>query len=113
MNEEVLPDTRKEDSLLPYQVREALGLPTYRDRDRLSAYYFEVLWKGAKEVHLFSIENDEKEKSRFVERLLWERQKKDREKDSGRYFRSVQVQAAARAYRSGRDLKVSGDDRAC
>jgi CRISPR/Cas system-associated exonuclease Cas4 (RecB family) len=90
MNEEVIPDTRKEDTLLPFRVRELLGLPTYIDRDKLSTYYFETLWKGAEEVHLFSIESDEKEKSRFVERLLWERQKKDRQKDSGFYLKSVQ-----------------------
>jgi len=90
MNEEVIPDTRKEDTLLPFRVREILGLPTYVDRDKLSAYYFETLWKGAKEVHLFSIESDEKEKSRLVERLLWERQRMDRQKDSGFYIKSVQ-----------------------
>jgi len=92
MNEEVIPDTRKEETLLPFRVRQSLGLPTYLDRDKLSAYYFETLWRGAKEVHLFSIENDEKERSRFVERLLWERQKKDRVKESGPYFKSVQYQ---------------------
>jgi len=90
MNEEVIPGTQREDSLLPYRIREILGLPTYRDRDRLSAYYFETLCKGAREVHLFSIENDEKERSRFVEKLLWERQKIDHEKETGRYFRPVQ-----------------------
>jgi CRISPR/Cas system-associated exonuclease Cas4 (RecB family) len=96
MNEEAFPDTRKEDSLLPYRVREALGLPTYRDRDRLAAYTFESLRRGAKEVHLFSIENDEKEKSRFVEKILWEKQKKDRETGSGRYFTSVRYRLQLR-----------------
>jgi len=41
---------KREDSLLPGRVREILGLPTYRDRDRLASYYFDVLVKGAKEV---------------------------------------------------------------
>jgi CRISPR/Cas system-associated exonuclease Cas4 (RecB family) len=90
MNEEVIPDTRKEETLLPFRVRESLGLPTYLDRDKLSAYFFETLWRGAREVHLFSIENDEKERSRFVEKLLWEKQKKDRLTASEPYFRSVQ-----------------------
>lgn len=90
MNEEVIPDTRKDDTLLPFKVREILKLPTYRDRDRLAAYSFETLYKGAREVHLFFIENDEKEKSRFVERLLWEKQKKDRVADPKPYLNSVQ-----------------------
>lgn len=90
MNEEVIPETRKEDTLLPFRVREILGLPTYIDRDKLSAYYFETLWKGAKEVHLFSIDNEKKEKSRFIEQLLWEKQKQDGRKDSKPYFKSIQ-----------------------
>ena len=90
VNEEILPDTRKEDSLLPFQVRKGLGLPTYLDRDQLAAYHFETLWKGAREVHLFFIENDQKEKSRFVESLLWEKQRHDRTLDAGRYLSKVQ-----------------------
>ena len=90
MNEEVLPDTRKEDSLLPFRAREILGLPTYLDRDDLAEYYFETLLSGAKEVHLFFIENDKKERSRFVEKLLWRRQKKDRTTETKNYVQSLQ-----------------------
>lgn len=89
-NEEVLPDTRKEDTLLPFRAREILGLPTYIDKDRLSAYYFETLLKGAREVHLFSQENDTTERSRFVERLLWEKQKRDKRTDTKKYLKSIQ-----------------------
>jgi CRISPR/Cas system-associated exonuclease Cas4 (RecB family) len=77
VNEDVLPDTRKEETLLPFKVRQILKLPTYADRDMLSAYYFDTLVKGAGEAHIFFVENDRKEKSRFAEKLLWERQKKD------------------------------------
>ena len=90
LNEETIPDTKKEDSLLPQKVREMLGLPTYIDRDRLMAYYFDALLKGAKEVHLFSVENDRRERSRFVERLLWERQKRDMIPETKDYIRSTQ-----------------------
>lgn len=89
-NEETIPDTRKDDSLLPFKARQILGLPTYVERDRLAAYYFETLLKGAREVHLFFIENDRKERSRFVERLIWEKQKKDQTTDTKKYLRSVQ-----------------------
>ena len=87
-NEDVLPDTRKEETLLPFGVREILGLPTYLDRDMLSAYYFETLVKGSGEVHLFFVENERKEKSRFVERLLWERQKRDGAASTKGYVKS-------------------------
>jgi ATP-dependent helicase/nuclease subunit B len=92
LNEEVLPDTRKEDTLLPFKAREILGLPTYRDRDDLAAYYFGTLLAGAKEAHLFFIENDKKERSRFVEKLLWDRQKRDRTTGTERYIQSLQYQ---------------------
>ena len=90
VNEEVFPDTRREDSLLPFQVREVLGLPTYLDRDQLAAYSFATLWRGAKEVHLFFVDNDRKERSRFIEQLLWERQKREGRLESGGYVRKVQ-----------------------
>ncbi len=89
-NEDILPDTKREDSLLPGRVREILGLPTYRDRDRLASYYFDVLVKGAKEVCIFFVENNRQEKSRFVEKILWELQQRERTTDSSRSIRSLQ-----------------------
>lgn len=89
MNEDVIPDTRKEDSLIPLSVRRALNLPTYRERDALSAYYFDTLIKGSDEVHLFYAENGRKEKSRFVEKLLWERQKNEKTYDSAPYVSTL------------------------
>jgi ATP-dependent helicase/nuclease subunit B len=89
-NEDILPDTKREDSLLPGRAREMLGLPTYRDRDRLSAYYFDVLVKGAREVNIFFVENNRHEKSRFVEKILWELQQNEGTTDVSRYVRSLQ-----------------------
>ncbi|QWR77984.1 PD-(D/E)XK nuclease family protein [Candidatus Magnetomonas plexicatena] len=74
-NEEVVPMAKKEDTLLPHKLRIMLNLPTYEDRERLSLYYFDSLLRGAKEAHIFFVENDKKEKSRFVEKILWEKQK--------------------------------------
>jgi len=88
-NEGVLPNTGKEDSLLPYKIREILGIPTYRDREKLFAYYFDTLVKGAKEVHIFFVEKNKKEKSRFVEKLIWEKQKKDKKTGSKDYIKSI------------------------
>jgi ATP-dependent helicase/nuclease subunit B len=89
-NEDILPDTKREDSLLPGRAREILGLPTYRDRDRLAAYYFDVLVKGAKEVCIFFVENNRQEKSRFVEKIIWELQQRERITDSSRSIWSLQ-----------------------
>ncbi len=90
VNEDVIPDTSREDTLLPLKAREILRLPTYLDKDKLLAYYFENLIRGAKEAHIFFIENDSKERSRFVENLLWERQKRDRSTKAADYVQAVQ-----------------------
>ncbi|MEW6587154.1 MAG: PD-(D/E)XK nuclease family protein, partial [Nitrospirota bacterium] len=88
-NEEVIPDTRREYTMIPHKAREILGLPTYKDRDRLIEHYFDTLVKGADEAHLFFVENDKKEKSRFVERYIWELQKRDGNPNAERYIRTV------------------------
>jgi ATP-dependent helicase/nuclease subunit B len=95
-NEETLPDTRRDDSILPFKARQILGLPTYTDRDRLASYYFETLLKGARKAHIFFIENDKKERSRFVEKLLWERQKRDKTTDTKKYIFPVQYKVNLR-----------------
>ena len=90
VNEGIVPEMTKEDTLLPFKVRKFLGLPTYLDREKLMAYYFDTLMKGAREVHLFYVENDEKERSRFVEKLLWERQKREGKSGDKGYVKAVQ-----------------------
>lgn len=91
-NEDILPDTKKEDTLMPFRAREILGLPTYMDLDKLAGYYFETLLNGARQVHIFFREDDARERSRFVERLLWERQKKDGIQETGHYIAPAQYQ---------------------
>jgi ATP-dependent helicase/nuclease subunit B len=71
--DDVIPGRPAADLLLPQSIRAMLGLETYRDRDRLKEYYFDLAVQGANKVHLFYTETQEgqKEKSRFVEKLLW------------------------------------------
>ncbi len=77
-NEGVLPAFPRSDTLLPRAVRKALGLPTYADLERQMAYHLEALVRGARRVQVFYVENKDRERSRFVERILW-----DLEKDGG------------------------------
>lgn len=91
-NEEIIPDTRKEDTLIPFKTRLMLGMPTYLDRDKLTEYYFDLLINSAEEVHIFFVENDKKERSRFVEKLIWEKQKKDKVIEIKSYIQKVQYQ---------------------
>jgi ATP-dependent helicase/DNAse subunit B len=89
-NEGILPDTTREDSFLPFKARQILGLPTYMDREEIMSYTFNTLISGAKEAHLFYIENDQKEKSRFVEKLLWEKQKREEKRDIKSFVKTIQ-----------------------
>ncbi len=89
-NEGIIPDTTREDSFLPFKAREVLGLPTYLDREEIMFYNLDTLIRGAKESHLFYVENDQKERSRFVEKLLWERQKREGKRDDRSYVKTIQ-----------------------
>jgi CRISPR/Cas system-associated exonuclease Cas4 (RecB family) len=95
-NDDVLPGAKGTDVLLPQKARELLGLPTYRDREELTAYYFDVLIRGAKEVHCYFIQNDKKEKSRFVEKLLWEQQQREGKDTVKEYIKNVQYAVSLR-----------------
>lgn len=92
VNEGVLPHTTKEDTTLPYAVRKAIGLPIPEDRERIYSYYFTNLVRASRQADIFYVEAADKEKSRFVERLIWDIQKKTKklEYPSSEIFFSVQ-----------------------
>lgn len=95
-DEDVLPAYRRVDSLLPYAARRALGLPTYKDNERRMEYYLDTLVAGASKIRFLFVENDDRQRSRFVERLIWERQKRDGEPRPEKYVRTVQYNVALR-----------------
>ncbi|RPI05112.1 MAG: PD-(D/E)XK nuclease family protein [Ignavibacteriae bacterium] len=89
VNENVLPGSPGSDMLLPQQLREQWGLETRHDHDQLREYYFHLIVRNAKRVHLFYSESGDSDKSRFVEQLLWERQKRDGTYSSDSYVQTV------------------------
>jgi ATP-dependent helicase/nuclease subunit B len=88
--EGIIPQSGAEDSLLPLSVRAALGLTTRKDREEMERYYFSLLSAGARELTVFFTDDGEKQKSRFVEQLLWEMQKRDGTTDTRPYVRRIQ-----------------------
>jgi CRISPR/Cas system-associated exonuclease Cas4 (RecB family) len=74
VNDDIIPGRAQQDVLLPLSVRETLGLSTYREQERIKSYIFDVLRKGAKTVHLLYVNNNEKEQSRFIAQMQWNRQ---------------------------------------
>jgi CRISPR/Cas system-associated exonuclease Cas4 (RecB family) len=90
MNDEVVPGRLNQTTnLLPQKLREDLGLETTYDRERLQEAYVQTLIEGAKEVSLFFTDNGKREKSRLIEKLLWERQKKERQPDPATFVKSI------------------------
>ncbi len=75
-NEGSFPEAFRESTLLPFAVRQALGLSTSRDQEDIAAYHFQLLCAGARSLHLFTVDGADRQRSRFVERLLWEEEKK-------------------------------------
>ncbi len=76
-NEGVIPSEDTNDPLLPYGLRKLLKLPTYEDRNEIFKYYFERILRSSKEVYIVYIKSKDKERSRFVEKILWEGEKQN------------------------------------
>ncbi len=88
-NEGVLPPGGSTANFLPRSLRESLGLPTQREKDEIAAYYFDLLVRGAREVHLFYVDNNQTTRSRFVEESLWDYQRENRPDDVERLVETV------------------------
>ncbi|GJH41639.1 hypothetical protein RCZ04_21890 [Capnocytophaga sp. HP1101] len=77
VNEGVLPLGKSDNSLIPYDVKYVLGLPTFKERDAVYSYNFYRILQRAEQIYLFydtemnGFKN--KEKSRFILQLLAEK----------------------------------------
>lgn len=74
VNESVLPQTQIHGSIIPRQIIEGLGLQRLKQEEEIQRYHFMRLVMGAKNVHLVYNGSPEKEKSRFLEEIIWQRQ---------------------------------------
>ncbi len=73
VNEGVLPANSQQTSFIPFDVKVAFGLPTYREKDSIFAYHFFRLIQRAENIYLiYNTEHDSfgnGEKSRFIMQL--------------------------------------------
>ncbi len=73
VNEGVLPASSQQNTFIPFDVKIAFGLPTYKEKDALFSYHFFRLLQRAKNIYiLYNTEHDvfgSGEKSRFVTQL--------------------------------------------
>lgn len=75
VNESVLPNLKIYEPLIPREVMIILGLNRLENEEEIQRYQFRRLISGAKNVSLIYKESSKYEKSRFIEELIWERQK--------------------------------------
>ena len=76
VNEDYLPPGKSDQSFIPYEVRSQMNLPTYKERDAITAYHFYRLLKRARNATLIYTTGakriEKSEKSRFIDQLLIE-----------------------------------------
>ncbi|MFH0877748.1 MAG: PD-(D/E)XK nuclease family protein [Candidatus Omnitrophota bacterium] len=82
-NEGVLPRLKVYEPLIPRDVMMSLGLNRLEKEDEIQRYQFLRLIAGAQKVHLVYQKSADKEKSRFIEELIWKEEKKTKTLDAG------------------------------
>lgn len=74
--EGVMPSLSKYDPILPSGIRKFLGLPGYKERELIFKKNFVSLLNSAKEVHLIYKKHSKDVRSRYIEEIIWEKQKR-------------------------------------
>ena len=76
LNEGILPQAKKQTSLIPTDIALEIGLPTYKHQEAVMSYHFYRLLQRAKDVHLLYVNTQDApggpEKSRFIQQLDYE-----------------------------------------
>ena len=75
VNESILPTLKINEPLIPREVMLSLGLSRLEKEEEIQRYQFNSLISAAAKVYLVYEKNEVKEKSRFIEELLWKMQK--------------------------------------
>ncbi|MCM8773609.1 MAG: PD-(D/E)XK nuclease family protein [Candidatus Omnitrophica bacterium] len=94
MNESVFPKLKVYEPFVPREVMVSLGLNRLEKEEEIQRYHFMRLISSAKNVYLVYEENSQKEKSRFIEQILWEKQREMRKLDIvdiGKIYFPVQI----------------------
>ncbi|MFH1772079.1 MAG: PD-(D/E)XK nuclease family protein [Candidatus Omnitrophota bacterium] len=75
VNESAIPKIKMYEPLIPREVMVRLGLNRLEKEEQIQRYQFMRLIRSAKNVHIIYEENYNKEKSRFIEELIWQKQR--------------------------------------
>ena len=76
VNEGILPQNKNNNSLIPFDLRKAYGLPTYDQQQAVYAYHFYRLMQNAKQINLYfnniADSSGMGEPSRFIRQIEYE-----------------------------------------
>lgn len=78
VQDDILPGKRTLDPLIPLEVYNQLNLPNYERKLEMNKYYFDRLVQSGKDVNLFYVESQDTPRSRFIEQIIWEKQKEEK-----------------------------------
>jgi CRISPR/Cas system-associated exonuclease Cas4 (RecB family) len=106
-NEQVLPRLNIYEPLIPREVMLGLKLNRLEKEDEIQRYQFMRLLGAAKNVHLIYDGSIEKEKSRFIEEIVWERQKSQNKLDVASVVKaafSLKIQPPKQEFKKTREM---------
>ena len=76
VNERILPDLNIYEPLIPREVMIKMNLDRLELEEEIQRYQFMRLISSAKHVHLIYQDRTDKERSRFIEELIWEQEQR-------------------------------------
>jgi CRISPR/Cas system-associated exonuclease Cas4 (RecB family) len=76
MTDSAIPAVKKESPLVPKDIMFALGIEMAKKEYEIQSYHFDRLTSSAKNVNLIYPDNEKEERSRFIERIVWDKQLK-------------------------------------
>ncbi len=107
VNESVLPNLKIFEPLIPREVMLKLGLNRLEKEEEIQRYQFDRLISYAENVYLLFEQSKDKEKSRFIEALLWEKQKEENKLDVIPPIRtSFRVETSSKKYEIKKDSLI-------
>ncbi|HVN97318.1 MAG TPA: hypothetical protein VMT62_12895, partial [Syntrophorhabdaceae bacterium] len=75
VNEGVIPQAKKINPLVPLGIYDILGIPSPEYTEEMYRYYFKRLITSARNVRLLYIDSEDKPRSRYIEQLIWEKER--------------------------------------
>lgn len=106
-NESILPRLKIYEPLIPREVMLSLGINRLEKEEQIQRYQFRRLIFSAKTVDLIYQETADKERSRFVEELIWEKEKSHSKVGAADLFKvGFQIKVAPKKMRIAKSASI-------